>query len=93
MAGSQIERALSLLESLTRDARGMQMQALADSARDGAPLLSALLGMLRDPALRAWMRSVTSVKTGCMGQLSSNQVKPSRAINADDAAGPQLPAG
>ena len=30
MAGSQIERALSLLESLTRDARGMQMQALAD---------------------------------------------------------------
>ncbi|AQZ32277.1 IclR family transcriptional regulator [Ectopseudomonas toyotomiensis] len=30
MAGSQIERALSLLESLTRDARGVQMQALAD---------------------------------------------------------------
>ncbi|MGG2398672.1 IclR family transcriptional regulator [Pseudomonas sp. SH1-B] len=30
MAGSQIERALSLLESLTGDARGMQMQALAD---------------------------------------------------------------
>lgn len=30
MAGSQIERALSLLESLTRDARGVQLQALAD---------------------------------------------------------------
>lgn len=30
MAGSQIERALSLLESLTRDPRGLQLQALAD---------------------------------------------------------------
>lgn len=30
MAGSQIERALSLLESLTRDARGLPMQSLAD---------------------------------------------------------------
>lgn len=30
MAGSQIERALNLLESLTRDARGLPMQALAD---------------------------------------------------------------
>jgi DNA-binding IclR family transcriptional regulator len=30
MAGSQIERALSLLESLTSDARGLPMQSLAD---------------------------------------------------------------
>lgn len=30
MAGSQIERALNLLESLTRDARGLPMQALAE---------------------------------------------------------------
>jgi DNA-binding IclR family transcriptional regulator len=30
MAGSQIERALNLLESLTRDARGLPMQTLAD---------------------------------------------------------------
>ena len=67
MAGSQIERALSLLESLTRDARGMQMQTLADEL--GIPksathrMLAELmrLGYVRQDALTSRYRLSTKL--------------------------------
>ncbi|WP_296271604.1 IclR family transcriptional regulator [Pseudomonas sp. UBA6323] len=67
MAGSQIERALSLLESLTRDARGVPMQALADEL--GIPksathrMLAELsrLGYVRQDALTSRYRLTTKL--------------------------------
>ncbi|MBU3056257.1 IclR family transcriptional regulator [Pseudomonas indica] len=53
MAGSQIERALSLLESLTRDARGLPMQSLADEL--GIPK-SATHRMLADLVRLGYVR-------------------------------------
>lgn len=67
MAGSQIERALSLLESLTRDARGVQMQALADeldipkSATHRMLVELIRLGYVRQDALTSRYRLSTKL--------------------------------